>query len=245
MIRRTAGLVLLLSVATPVVGGAGAPLPAPLELRYVLHYGALTAGQVTKTLKASSDGSYEHHTRSRPEGMARLFTQVEWIEEGRFDVVDGRVRPLRFLEYRIGADRSHRQEAVFDWAAHQIHYATGAVAAIVANTQDQGSLFFSLMLNPPTSPRPQPIAISGGKKLKTYEYRDAGQETLKTAFGALRTRIVERVGRGKKDEVFRVWLATDHHNLPVRLSTLARGEDAVLDLEAATGAITLARPASK
>jgi len=233
---------LLLALAALSAGAVAADqpaLPAPLEIQYSLHYGALTVGRVSKSLRRGADGTYEYRSRSRPEGMARWFTHVEWLEEGRFEIVDGRVRPLRFLEYRVGADKSHRHEAVFDWSAGKIRYSHGAVADLVANTQDQGSFPFALMLHPPPSDRPERIAISGGKKLNVYAYRDGGAETLATTLGSFKTHIVERVIHDKNDEGFRVWLATDYHNLPIRVATTKRGQDTVLELDSVSGALNL------
>lgn len=230
---------MLLATAAGGVATADPVLPAPLEIHYSLHYGALTVGQVIKTLRRGADGSYEYHSRSRPEGMARWFTHVEWLEEGRFEIVDDRVRPLRFLEYRVGADKSHRHEAIFDWSAGKIRYSTGAVADLTANIQDQGSFPFALMLHPPASDRAETIALSGGKKLSTYTYHDAGAQTLTIAIGQFKTRLVERVTRDKNDEGFRVWLATEYHNLPIRIATTKRGQNTVLELDSVTGALTL------
>lgn len=241
MMRRAArgAIGLVLAIATGSTAAADPALPAPLEIHYTLHYGALTVGRVIKSLQREPDGTYQQHSRSRPEGMARWFTKTEWLEEGRFEIVGGRIRPLRFLEYRVGADKPHRHEAVFDWPAGKIRYDRGAVTNLVANTQDQGSMLYALMLHPPASGRAETIAISGGKKLNTYAYRDAGAQSLSTPLGEFKTRLIERVTRDKNDEGFRVWLATDYHNLPIRIATTKRGQDTVLELESVTGALTL------
>ncbi|MDH4134284.1 MAG: DUF3108 domain-containing protein, partial [Gammaproteobacteria bacterium] len=104
---------------------ASEPLPATLELHYRLRYNGLVIGHVTKTLTREADSRYRHRSHSRPEGMARLFTTVEWYEEGRFEIVKGEVRPLEFLEYRVGADKPHRHSATFDWKSLKIQYAHG------------------------------------------------------------------------------------------------------------------------
>ena len=213
------------------------PLPAPLELHYVLRYGGLTVGHVTKTLTREADGTYVHQSRSQPEGMARWFTSVEWFEEGRFEVVQGAVRPLSFLEYRVGADKSHRHSATFDWKTMQIHYSLGSVVPLPPDTQDQDSLLYAFMLRPPAPGSEQTIHISGGKKLNRYRYAEAGSETLKTVLGTLQTRIVERRTLKKDDEEFRIWLAPTRGNLPVRIQTIKRGEPATLELESLSGTL--------
>jgi hypothetical protein len=223
-----------LPVAAPASGPA--PLPAALELRYALRYGGLTVGHVTKTLQRQPDGSYLHRSHSQPEGMARWFTTVEWHEEGQFELADGRVRPLRFLEYRVGADKTHRHEAVFDWKSRTIRYVGWPTSPLPADTQDQGSLLYAFMLNPPPPGSRQDVHLSTGKKLRRYRYAQTGSETLKTVLGELKTSIIERLplDPDKDTERFRVWLAVDRGHLPVRIRTEKRGQETTLELEAAT-----------
>jgi len=226
---------LLFSLTT---SAAELALPVPLTLNFVLRYGELTVGHVTKTLVREADGRYHQHSVSVPKGMARWFTDVEWNEDGHFEVVNDTVRPLRFLEYRVGADKPHRHEAVFDWSAGKIRYASGVVMDLPTGTQDQGSLLFAFMMHPPVAGKSQTLHISTGKKLRQYQYSDVGQERLKTEIGTVETRIIERVIRNPDEEGFRIWLATNYRNLPVKIETRKRGQATVLELESAQGALT-------
>ena len=231
-------VVFLLLTATALVPApaAEAPaLPAALELHYALRYGSTTVGRVVKTLKREADGSYRLHSRSTPLGMAKVFTSVEWLEEGRFEVLRGKLRPLSFLEYRVGADKPHRHSARFDWKAKQIIYENWPKTALPPGTQDQGSILFALMLNPPAPGEKQTIHVSSGKKLRVYHYGHAGTDTLKTALGTLKVTVIERLTPDKGAENLRVWLATERGNLPVRITTRQRGEDSILELESAQG----------
>lgn len=228
---------LLLTVTTLVSAPAAEPpaLPASLELHYSLRYGALLVGRTVKTLTRTADGSYQHGSRSTPLGMATMFTSVEWFEEGRFELVQGKVRPLSFLEYRVGADKSHRHSARFDWKARKIFYEGWPTVALPDDTQDQGSILFELMLNPPTPGTAQTIHISSGKKLRTYHYKHAGTEMLKTVLGNVKTTVIVRPALDKSDESFRIWLASERGNLPVRVATEKRGQETVLELESVRG----------
>lgn len=237
MTARTIPALLLLGATTllaapPVESPA---LPATLELRYLLRYGDLTVGRVSKTLNREADGRYRHRSRSVPLGAAKFFTSVEWFEEGQFEVVRDKLRPLSFLEYRTGTDKSHRQSARFDWKEKKILYANGATIALPDGTQDNGSLLYALMLNPPAAGGTQTINVSTGKKLRTYRYVRAGSETLKTALGNLKTTVFEHPADDRNSDGFRIWLATGRGNLPVRIRTEKRGTETVLELESVSG----------
>lgn len=223
-------VIALLGLVPAVAPAAEKSLPASLELRYELRFGGMNIGHMTKKLSRDADGAYVHRSHSVPEGMARAFTSVEWFEEGRFEVVRGAVRPLSFLEYRQGADKPHRHSAVFDWKNNLIRYAHGPVIALPRGTQDLGSMLYAFMLRPPTGNDSQTMHLSTGKKLKPYRYANAGHETLKTVLGNLRTQIVDQQTGGSDDDGFRVWLASDRNNLPVRILTRKRGRDTVLEL---------------
>ena len=230
-------LLFLLGIATGVAAGPTTPasLPAPLELTYTLRYGGLEVGRVVKTLKRTATGSYEFRSHSKPLGAAKMFTSVEWFEEGEFEIHQGRVRPLSFLEYRVGADKPHRHGARFDWKAQKINYAHGASLALPPNTQDQGSLLFAFILHPPMAGGEQTIHVSSGKKLRIYRYTYAGSETLKTALGTLKTTRIERPTSEPDGEIFHIWLAPERNHLPVRITTQKRGQETSLELESVTG----------
>jgi len=232
-LRAVVGVMMLAAGAAPA---AEPLLPAPLELKYVLRYGGIQVGHSVRTLTREADGTFTHRSRSVPEGPMRLFTSVEWFEEGRFEIVNGRVRPLSFLEYRVGADKPHRHSATFDWSSRMIRYVGWPDVRLPDGLQDQGSILYAWMLNPPAGGEHR-IHVSTGKKLREYRYLEVGTETLKTIFGATRTRIIERrpLARDKDREVFRVWLAPEHNHLPVRISTEKRGQDTILDLESVSG----------
>lgn len=236
--RCCATMTFLLLTATaffPAHAAEPSALPASLELNYALRYGTMTVGQVTKSLTRETDGSYRHRSHSIPLGMAKMFTGVEWFEEGQFELAQGKVRPLSFLEYRVGADKSHRHSARFDWKAQKIFYENWPTTPLPPGTQDQGSILFALMLNPPASGTQQAIHISSGKKLRLYHYRHVGTENLKTIFGTIKTMVIERPPLDKQGESFRIWLATERGNLPVRISTQKRGQDTTLELASVSG----------
>lgn len=238
MIQTSKVLLFLFSIAPIAAAGPTTPpasLPAPLQLTYSLHYGGLEVGRVVKTLKRTPAGNYEFRSHSKPLGVAKMFTSVQWFEEGEFEIHQGRVRPLSFLEYRVGADKPHRHSARFDWKALKINYAHGANLALPPNTQDQGSLLFAFMLHPPTAGGEQTIHVSSGKKLRVYRYAHAGSETLKTALGPLKASRIERPASGQDDEGFQIWLAPERNNIPVRITTQKRGQDTSLELESVTG----------
>lgn len=232
----TAGAALLLG-ATEAPSAAPAALPETLSLTYGFTYGGMRIGTNTRTLTRESDGRYHYRARTRPQGMARMFTRVEWFEEGRFEIHDGRVRPLEHLKYRVGASKPHRHSASFDWAGQTVTYADGRREPLPDNAQDASSMLYQLMLDPPRSADTRQLMINNGKRFRVNEYRFLRRETLKTAFGPLDTLVVQWATAVDTDdsESLTAWLAVDKRNIPVRIVTLEDGKTAVMTLESLTG----------
>ena len=237
----------LLLGASASVTAAG--LPDRLELNYQLHYGDLLAGQTRKTLTRQTDGSYRHRTHSQPAGMAKMFTSNEWIEEGVLRLTAGRVQALSFLKYREGG-KPRRHSVNFDWPKKIARYADGREEPLPAGAHDEGSVWFDLMLNPPSLDKTaRAVSINNGKRFVLYRYQALGVEALDTPLGRLQTikikRLVEPVGacgeprRDAKDckpeSDLTLWLAVHRGHVPVKILMHERGQGASLTLHSATG----------
>jgi hypothetical protein len=232
----TALLALSLWLHTAIVGAAG--LPAHMEFHYRLLYGDAMIGETHRTLDKQADGSYRHQLHSIPRGLARMFTSVEWFEEGVFRLTDGQVQPLSFLMYRVGASKPHRHSAEFDWEKKQVRYSNGNVVPLPPNCQDQGSVVFYLMLNAAAVEQSRELYISGGKRITTYHYRYLRTEELETVLGRVKTRVVEWSPQEKTrdgGEIFTAWLAVDKGNIPVKIVTQDQSKTATMLLDSAQG----------
>lgn len=231
-------VVITVAAATP--GAEPAPissLPAHMELRYRVNYGAIPVGFSTRTLERQNDDSYHYRLRTWPTGIARIFTHIEWIEEGQFRVDHDQVLPLKYLKYRVGAQTPRREEASFEWDKGRIVYATGGSDSLPAGTQDGNTVIFEMMLHPPTDSDRHEVHITTGKKLIVYDYRFVRRENLDTPLGKFDTLVVrwtERT-RNKSGDVFTAWLALDKLNIPVKIVAQQDGQTGTMLIESASG----------
>lgn len=234
---KTRLLTLLALAGAMLAAPASAGLPDKLELNYSLLYGNLTAGASTRTLERQADGSYRHALHTTPKGMARMFTKVQWFEEGRFHIVENQVRPLSYLQYRVGASKSHRHSVEFDWGKQQIRYSNGNNLPLPPATQDQSSLLFALMLNPPTDTQTHSVNLSSGKKLTAYDYRYVRSEDVDTPAGRFKSIVVQWSPHAPSDDSERVtaWLASDKNHIPVKVVTQDGNKTATMLLQSQKG----------
>lgn len=232
-----AAVLMLVAFGALAQGPRTAPFPNHMVLSYEVYYGPIPVGISTRTLERGSDDTYRYTLHSFPTGAARLFTRLQWFEQGRFRVVDDQVYPLEYLKYRTGSRDERRKEALFDWKRARITYADHRSGVLPAGTQDENTVIFQLMLHPPSTPEFRELHITTGSQIILYKYRLLRTETLNSALGRVRTTVVywveqTRHGQGKQ---FTAWLARDQHNIPVRIVAKDDGQTASMLIRYATG----------
>ncbi|MHB8454611.1 MAG: DUF3108 domain-containing protein [Acidiferrobacterales bacterium] len=235
-----AGIFLAMAVTGMWLGirpASAGTLPDNMKLAYSVHYGAIPVGTSTRTLHRQTDGTYRYTLHLRPAGVARMFTHIEWYEKGHFRVVNDQVLPLEYLKYRTGAADPRREQAKFEWDKGRIVYSKGGSDPLPPGAQDGNSIIFELMLHPPVTPESHEVRITTGTKLITYDYRYLRRETIQTALGKLDTIVVhwaERSGK-KPGDVFTAWLATDKHDVPVKIVAKQGDRTGTMLIQSASG----------
>lgn len=231
-------LLTLACLLPPLSSVAATALPDKLEMVYTLKYGNITAGNSTRSLERQGDGSYRYTLHTVPTGMARTFTRVEWFEEGTFRVVKNQVRPLSYLKYRKGSSKEHRHSASVNWDQGQILYSNGTTMALPEHYQDQGSLVFALMVNPPTDAQVHSVQLNNGKKLSAYDYRFLRQEEIDTPLGRYQALVIQwspHAPGGKDNDIFTAWLAVDQGYVPIKIVTQEKNKTVTLQLQTIKG----------
>ncbi len=210
-------------------------LPDRLELRYALsHSSGVSLGTTTKVLTRVGD-AYRLVSETEPVGLGKMLTDSRWREEGQFKVVEREVRPLYYVQNRLGKKPKERR-VTFDWGKGLLTFADGHQVKLPAGAQDQGSFLFALMLQPPGGAGETQVHITNGDKIRTYSYVVAGRETLNTPIGRLDTlRIDRRMPGAAKDDTFSVWLATARHNVPVKVVKQENGKKSTLLIDSLNG----------
>ncbi|HEB86354.1 MAG TPA: DUF3108 domain-containing protein [Gammaproteobacteria bacterium] len=218
------------------------PIPAPtlaqglpdhLELRYSWHYGNIKLGATKKELKLKSD-RYILTSHTQAEGLGKLIDNGLLQERGEFKVDGQTVVPLRYEQARTGK-KAYQRQVTFDWQDNTLVYGNGHKEKLPKGTQDSGSLFFALMLQSGEELDNKTVHVTNGRRLSHYRYTLEGTEPLHTPIGTLNTRRIMRSKPGRKETVT-VWLATDRHNLPVKIVKQREGRPAtILLIESVVG----------
>jgi hypothetical protein len=200
--------------------------PQRVQMDFAVTSGAMHLGEGRDVLE--HDGKqYSVISESKTVGIAAFFYKMDIRRESRGLITKHGLRPLHFEEDRT---RKPKRAADFDWDAKLIKLTDGAKVETVPlpeNTFDQTSFAYAFAFRPP-SDEILPVYLTDGRKLSDYKYQIIGKEKLKTRLGDLETVHFKKIQEADDKRGFEVWLAVEHHYLPVQIRFIEK-DGTVLD----------------
>lgn len=190
------------------------PPPRRVELEYLVDYQG--AGGSEKHLYiAHEDGTYQLTSLAEPKGLAALVaSDLMQKSEGRVSAQG--LAPGSFI-YQYGKNENKAQKAFFDWQNKILvleNKGQKQTVPLEDGAQDILSFMYQFMFVPPLEQFD--LAITTGKRLKTYSYTFDGEEQVSTGAGKFVTLHISQQG-AKGEEKNELWLAPDYHYLPVKI----------------------------
>ena len=189
--------------------------PQHVQMNFAVTSGAMHLGEGRDVLE--HDGKqYSVISESKTVGIAAFLYKMNIRRESRGLITKSGLRPLHFEEDRT---RKPKRAADFDWDANLIKLTDGTNVETVPlpdNTFDQTSFAYAFAFRPP-SEEILPVHLTDGRRLSDYKYQVIGRETLKTPLGNLETVHFQKIPAADDKRGFEVWLAVEHHYLPVQI----------------------------
>ena len=188
-------------------------LPAKGVIRFAITMGSqgFQIGRAEHRWEFTEDGRYHLFGMTETSGLAALIKTVRFENESRGRLVAGGLQPEQYLSRKNGKDAN--ENADFDWPATQVLLSRdGQTRAIAPGTQDILSLNYHLayLRQPETGAS---VGVVTGKKYERYALDSLGEEEIDTPAGRFRTLHL----RAMTDSTTEIWLALDHHRLPVKI----------------------------
>jgi hypothetical protein len=207
--------ILLLSLAARIV--CAGDLPARIDIEYALK-GSIGKGKAYETFLIQNENGSPHYTidsQISASGFLSLIKPGNILRHSQGTVNQHGLQPSNFTDQR--GDKPARV-VEFDWDKQRIVYRRKGremVAALPAGTLDELSLPYHFMFAPPPS---QTLTIheTDYRNLRTTHYT-VSQEMLDTPIGTLATIVLTKQQEQNDPFKKKIWLATDHHLLPVRI----------------------------
>ena len=186
------------------------PLPASGEAQYKLRMG-LVSGELMLSWKFA-DGHYRLDSVAQGSGIFAIAGKFIQASEG--DIATTGLRPATFSLER----RGKKDIAAFNWADNSVRF-TGKsgerTETVAPGTQDMLSLLFQLAFVPPLGDD-LTVIVTNGRKLERYAFERAGNEVISLEGGKFNTLKILKQRKGDEDGM-EVWLALEHHYLPVKI----------------------------
>lgn len=205
----------------PEVAAPTAPAPEPakpvLPAEGVIRFAiikeslGLQVGRAEHRWAFGEDGSYRLTGVTETSGLAALIKPTRHEIESRGRLVAGGLQPESFRTLKNG--KATKENADFDWSSAEVHLSRdGSVRPISPGTQDILSLNYQLAyLKKPEEGTS--IGVVTGKKYERYALDSLGEEEIDLPAGHFRTLHL----RAQTDNVTEIWIALDHHRLPVKI----------------------------
>jgi hypothetical protein len=186
------------------------PLPASGEAQYKLRMG-IVSGELTLSWKFA-DGHYRLDSIAQGSGIFAVAGKYVQASEG--DIAASGLRPATFSVER----RGRKESAAFNWIDNSVRFngkSGERTEAATPGTQDMLSLLFQLAFAPPLGDD-LTVIVTNGRKLERYAFERAGNEVISLEGGQFHTLKILKQRKGDEDGM-EVWLALEHHYLPVKI----------------------------
>ncbi|RYE50988.1 MAG: DUF3108 domain-containing protein [Sphingobacteriales bacterium] len=176
--------------------------------------------EATSKLNQLPDGNYElSFSATAMLGSFFESSQLKWSPE------DQTVIPLQYSYKRRGMGKNRDDSLTFDWTGKQVvNNVKNTNLPINATQKLQDSLSYQLQLRQDLLAGKSDLtySITDGKKIKQYRFEIAGEETLKTPLGDVKTVKVKRSHKSEDRNTY-AWFAKDFQYLLVRLQQEENG----------------------
>lgn len=202
--------------------------PAYVEMDYEVLKGinGSKLGETFVRYKANEDGTYFLTSETKPMGLASLFLPKSLLIRSAGKITPMGLQPWEYA-YELEDRPEKNQYAYFRWPENILLMKTvkgEKIEALPEGTQDFLSFMYQFMFSPPLEK--MQLSLTNGKRLRTYEYLFAGEETVSTSVGELDVvHIVRENVDG--DEKTELWLATGYRYLPVKIRKTEKGDHVV------------------
>ena len=192
------------------------PLIEPFSAHYVAEWKDISVGTSDLALELGTEpGEYHYRWTISARGIFRLIYSHDLTQQSWFRVIDGHVRPERYL----GEEGSASVSFAFDWEAGRARGSSEGKPIdlkLKPGTQDLMSIQIEVMLDLENGDMPSTFHIIDKDQVKEFLYTREGTAKLRTPLGTLDTIIVASRRNANDSRVLRMWFAPSLGYVPVQ-----------------------------
>lgn len=200
---------------------------APFQARYELYGVGLPLGEAFMALDYPEPSHYAMRFEVRPNRLVGLLTSNQVQEQASGEIHNGQVQSTQYAQQADTGGETRDIQLRFNRSTGQVEAhdnAEQATLPLSPGVTDPLSLHLMVMWDLERDQLPEQYALIDGTRIRTYQIRNEGEETLKTALGELHTvRVSQAQSDGSRITTF--WFATDLQYLPVRITRQKKGRE--------------------
>lgn len=197
-------------------------LPTRIDISFDVKTG-LGHGELNETLwikKEDDSLSYHIASEARASGIFKLVRPGSIVRDSRGAITQQGLQPDHFSDQR---GKKRPSVAIFDWENDLLvirHKGREKQEPLSVGTLDRLSLLYNFMFMPLTGEYID-VQVTDGRHLRQVRY-SIEEEILDTPVGKLETIVLTK--QLEKNDIMKrkVWLAANHHMLPVRIITVEK-----------------------
>lgn len=198
----------------------------PFEVRYTIYGKGLPIGEAVMILSDEGNGGYRMQFDVRPTGAVSLFSSQRVRERVNGKIQNGIIQPANYEQLRKGK-KKRTVQLTFDWQKGTVSGKKNdrSVSLMLApRVVDPLSMYLLVITDLQKGKNVNEYTLVSDDKLKTYQVRREGTETVETPFGNLQTLRVSRQ-RASSDNTTILWFAPALSYLPVQISKMEKGKE--------------------
>lgn len=197
----------------------------PFSVEYIVKQDQEIIARTYISLQRIGDNRWRYHSNSVPTGWLATMLGVEVTQESEWTWND------HIVTHRFRYDRGGKEKHVhliFDWEQMKV---TNVINGdpwhmkIPPGTQDKFSINLALMAHLSQGETDISFPVADGGKLKTYDFKVLGKETINTALGQLNTIKLSRNKRGRTGRQATLWLSPELGYLLVKMEKADKDDE--------------------
>lgn len=199
-------------------------LPTGYTTHYVMKRNSLPFGNMRRSLHAKGDNLYVYEMEWQTAGILSWLVDHHIFKRSTWTYRDSIIKPLRYRYERDG-EKVRFFDMKFDWQNNTV---TNEVAdnrwqmTVPENTYDKLLYQLAIMLDLKKGQTELVYdVVDEDEKMKKYEFRILGEETIETPLGKFKA---VRIRRERNDSTTDIWCAASLDYIPVRITRFDEGD---------------------
>lgn len=192
--------------------------PVTFKAIYKLYASGLEIAESVREVSHSGNDEYNYRSESHTVGLVSLFHKDHIIENSLWKFSGNELIPIDYTYVRNRGKKDRQISVHFDWEKKILSNRINDSKIELPLTEgmlDKLSYQYALMHDLRENQFQSKYMVADARKIKTYHFEQAGEETITTPLGNIQTIKIDKVS--DDDTSLSIWCAPRLQYLPVKI----------------------------